>query len=301
MLELGIENKSSYNAEDDGKKVVDTTASSSLALLKGVLSAFESMVESVVLKFTKKQISAQVIDAMHVCLCDLVLDTALFDHYRCDHEMMLTLPLKAFNAVLRNTDVSSPNSSLLITAMEVHTKKTVTQKENDADGNETEVKKEEIMVTAHSLDIVNSAEASFFKNKISLLECEKPEYMMPDPEFTSIIEVSSEGFRMMRNMTSLSGTKVCFKVHKDEFIIDQEAEGNQSTIVFRNSDSKSITISSTEPVDLVIAKQYLETLSKVFSHADKMTISLVPENPILFELSLSDFGYMNFFIAPQAD
>ncbi|ORD95062.1 DNA pol d PCNA [Enterospora canceri] len=287
MLEIGISFSKKNTVE----------SSYTMNVLKQTFSALEDLVENAVIKISHDGISAQVIDSMHVCLCDVRLSSELFTHFRCDTDVLLTVPLKSFNLLFKNMTVAKDGDSLMISAVEVFRKKKKdenTQTQNDSQNKATR------LARANSLTLTNTTESAFLKTSIALLDSEAPEFMLPDTNFQNEIEISAESFRQMKNLGGLFGNKVVFKVQKDEFVVMQKGEGTESCLILKNNENKSIVVNSTMPTQLEINKQYLDTVQKILGLCDKMRVSMSPETPILFEMGLNEYGYIHFFIAPQA-
>ena len=272
-------------------------AAYSYSALRQIFNAIEEMVENVVIKFSKDVVRAQVIDSMHVCLCDIELKTSLFSHYRCDRDVIVTLNLKIFNTILKNCSVSSSDSSFMISCKEMVQTQRSSQKENET----AEEGKKEILCSATKLLVTNEVNSSTQKFTVDLLESENPQFMMPEADWKSQIDLHKDGFRLLKNLGNLFGTKVTFKVREDEFTLCQSGDGTKSDLVLKGDDeTKPYQITCEEPCSIEINKTYLDLVSKLFGLSDSLKICLSNDAPIFFELSLNKNGFVHFFIAPQA-
>ena len=278
MLELKIV----YDKKDNN------SSGYKMSMLRQIFSALEDLVENVVLKFTEQHIKAQVIDSMHVCLCDISINSNLFSSYKCDNELNITLPLKTFNAIFKNMNVATEDSEL-----KIFIDKTISKTASENSSNAT-------VDTANTLTIVNKNSMCQFKNTIALLDSNSPEFILPQDEFANEIEITTEGFLLMKSMGGLFGTKVLFQISQDKFIIKSGSDGTESLLCFKANDNKAVTINSTNPTEVEISKNYLDIIQKIFTLSSKMKINISQGSPVLFELSLHEYGYVNFFIAPQA-
>lgn len=282
MLEVGIEGK--------GEE-----ASYAMSAIKQIFGTLEDITSTVTVKFTRDMLKIQVIDSMHVCLVDIQLITGLFTHYRCDKDIIVTIPLKIFNTILKNCNLGGKECLFMLSCVESSVRQV------EVKTGETEEPTKEEIATANQLNIVNEIDGTMTKFTVDLLESEIPQYMAPNTDWSSTIDVTSEGFKLFKNFGDLFGTKIIFKVQKNEFILQQQGDGTFSDIVLvADDENKPYTIDSTAPCSIEIKKLYLNCISKIFSLSEEMKISMKEEHPISFELRLNDFGYVQFFIAPQA-
>ncbi|OQS55179.1 Proliferating [Ecytonucleospora hepatopenaei] len=283
MLEIKIENKADESAF-------------AMSVFKQIFGALEDIITTITVRFSKENMKIQVIDSMHVCLCVVDIVTSVFTHYRCDKDIVLTIPLKIFNTIMKNCSLSGDKSSFMLSAMESSSREI----EVENAGNDGEGKKEEVS-TANKLNLCNEIDGSISKFSIDLLESELPQYTAPMANWSSIINVRSDGFKLFKNYGDLFGSKIIFRVQKNEFILEQHGEGTSSDVVLKADDeNKPYTIDSTSPCSIEIKKSYLNNIGKLFSMSEEMQISMMEEHPILFELKLFNFGYVQFFIAPQS-
>ncbi|KAJ2624457.1 hypothetical protein H4R22_005049, partial [Coemansia sp. RSA 1290] len=55
------------------------------------------------------------------------------------------------------------------------------------------------------------------------------------------------------------------------------------------------------PVNHSLALKYLANFAKAAPLADRVTINLIEDAPVMFEFKISDMGQIRFYLAPQIE
>ncbi|KAJ2260751.1 hypothetical protein GGI01_002772, partial [Coemansia sp. RSA 376] len=76
---------------------------------------------------------------------------------------------------------------------------------------------------------------------------------------------------------------------------------HQKTVDDEKNTPANTTVQINEPVSHSLALKYLSNFAKAAPLADRVTINLIEDAPVMFEFKISDIGHIRFYLAPQID
>jgi proliferating cell nuclear antigen len=103
------------------------------------------------------------------------------------------------------------------------------------------------------------------------------------PFFSGSITCTKEGVRFSASGDLGTGS-ISLKNHA---VIEKEEE--------------SVVVDMREPVDLKFALRYLNLFTKATPLGPTVTLSMLPDTPIVVEYPIADMGYIRYYLAPKID
>jgi proliferating cell nuclear antigen len=263
MFEIELKN-------EDKKR---TEGSDALNLIKRVVESLLEIVEEAELVVRGDGISIQAMDSMHVVMADVFLSCSMFQHYRCDRELVLGLYLKHMAKVLRT--ITLEGDDVLRIVCDDSCDDLAFQRTG----------------SSYSLDF-----------KLKLFSFKLESYQIPPMQCANEIVMPSDIFScVVRNVASF-GDRMGIRAEQDSVVFALEGgEANAAMALHPSSDSNGIAISVSGPVLLHVATKYITLANKLAPLCGRAKISLGDCMPVVLELEFGGGSYVRFYVAPKLD
>jgi proliferating cell nuclear antigen len=245
-------------------------------ILKKIIDAIKDLVVECNFDCNDSGISLQAMDASHVALVSMVLQTAGFERFRCDRNIPLGLNLTSLNKVLR---AAQPNDVLTLSA-------------DDAPD-------------ALNLRFESSQQDRITEYDLKLMDIDQDTMAIPETDYAATIEMPSSEFRRICVDLSAMSEAVSIEASKDGIKFSANGDIGNGSVTLRGQtsvgeDSKDdVSITLNEPVNLTFALKYLVNFCKATPLSSKVKICLAQEVPLLVEYQVSDAGKLAFYLAPK--
>ncbi|KAJ2000410.1 hypothetical protein GGI04_004161 [Coemansia thaxteri] len=252
---------------------------SQASLLKKIVEAIRELVDAANFDFSETGIRLQAMDKSHVALSFLHLRNDGFSDYRCDRSQTIGINLASLSKILK---CAANDDEVRI---------------NAADSAET-----------LELTFESSGKDRVSKFNLKLMDIDTDSVDVPEMDYQATVSMSSQEFaRIVRDLMSIGDT-VSIDATKQGVQFSAAGDDGKGSIMLkhqRTSDdeksSPSTTVEINEPVSHSLALKYLSNFAKAAPLADRVTINLIEEAPVMFEFKISDIGHIRFYLAPQID
>ncbi|KAJ1641929.1 hypothetical protein LPJ64_006168 [Coemansia asiatica] len=248
------------------------------SLLKKIIEAIKELVDEANFDFSETGIRLQAMDKSHIALSFLHLRSDGFSEYRCDRSQTLGINLNSFSKILK---CSANDDQVQIKAAD-----------------EAE---------ALSLTFENSAKDRMSEFNLKLMDIDIDSVEVPDMDYQATVSMSAQEFaRIVRDLGSI-GEAVTIDATKQGVRFSATGDDGSGNILLKHQKSvdddstSATTVEITEPVSHSLALKYLANFAKAAPLADRVTINLIEEAPVMFEFKISDMGHIRFYLAPQIE
>ncbi|KAJ2723207.1 hypothetical protein GGI07_002776 [Coemansia sp. Benny D115] len=248
------------------------------SLLKKIIEAIKELVDEANFDFSETGIRLQAMDKSHIALSFLYLRADGFSEYRCDRSQTLGINLGSFSKILK---CAANDDQVQIRAAD-----------------EAE---------ALSLAFENSAKDRMSEFNLKLMDIDIDSVDVPEMDYQATVSMSAQEFaRIVRDLSSI-GDAVTIDATKAGVRFSASGDDGNGNILLRHQksvddDAASATVVEiVEPVSHSLALKYLSNFAKAAPLADRVTINLIEEAPVMFEFKISDMGHIRFYLAPQIE
>lgn len=250
------------------------------SLLKKIVEAVKELVDEANFDFSETGIRLQAMDKSHVALSFLHLREDGFIDYRCDRSQTLGINLGSFSKILKcaaNDDKVQIKASDSAESLEL------------------------------SFESSSGDRVSDFNLKLMDIDIDSVD--VPDMEYQATVTMSSQEFaRIVRDLLSLGDTVSIDVTKMGARFVAAGDDGKASILLKHGSsidddgkESMATKIHINEPVSHSLALKYLSNFAKAAPLAERVTINLIEEAPVMFEFKISEIGHIRFYLAPQID
>ncbi|KAI9471315.1 hypothetical protein LPJ78_002790 [Coemansia sp. RSA 989] len=249
------------------------------SLLKKIIEAIKELVDEANFDFSETGIRLQAMDKSHIALSFLHLRNDGFSEYRCDRSQTLGINLNSFSKILKCA----------------------------ANDDQVQVKATDKAETlAISFESASKDRVSEFNLKLMDIDIDSVD--VPDMDYQATVSMSSQEFaRIVRDLMSL-GDAVTIDATKQGVRFSANGDDGSGSILLRHKkliddegSAASTTVDIIEPVNHSLALKYLANFAKAAPLADRVTINLIEDAPVMFEFKISDMGQIRFYLAPQIE
>ncbi|KAI8323722.1 proliferating cell nuclear antigen [Martensiomyces pterosporus] len=248
------------------------------SVLKKIIEAIKELVTEANFDFNESGISLQAMDSSHIALSVLLLREDGFKSYRCDRSLSLGINLSSFSKILK---CAANDDEVQIRAGD------------DAD------------ILGFSFESAGKERVSEFSLKLMDIDIDAVD--IPEMEYQAVISMSSQEFaRIIRDLSSV-GEAVTIDATKEGVKFSSAGDAGSGSILLKHQksvDSESslaTSIQINEPVSHSLALKFLANFAKAAPLAERVSIHLTEEAPVMFEFKISDIGHIRFYLAPQID
>jgi len=246
------------------------------SVLKKIVEAIKELVAEAKLECTTSGITLQAMDAAHVSLVAMLLRRDGFEAYRCDRSITLGINLENMSKVLK---CASNDDSVTI------------RSEDDGD----------------SVQFVFESKNKISNFALKLLDIESESLGIPETEYKSVVKMPATEFhRICANLTTW-GDSVIITTSKDGVTFAVAGEMGSGNVNIKQGGSadaeagEGTTIELQEPVTLNFALRKLVAFTKATSLSTSVSLSLSDEVPLAVEYTISDLGYIRYYLAPKIE
>jgi proliferating cell nuclear antigen len=244
-------------------------------VFKMIVESMKDLVVDVNLECSSSGISMQAMDASHVSLCALLLETKGFAQFRCDRKRALGLNLTSLSKVLK---CAGNDDSITIKA--------------EDEGDELNIMFE------------NKSQERVSDFQLKLMDIDSENLGIPDTEYSCEIVMSASEFQKICRDLSLLGDAVTIKVTKEGVSFKVEGDIGVGNITLRERASADggdddVAITMDEPIELKFALHYLNLFAKAAPLSGTVRLSMSENVPLVVEFHLENLGYIRYFLAPK--
>lgn len=245
-------------------------------VFKQIIEALKDLVQDANIDCTEDELSIQAMDSSHVSLVQINLQSAGFDHFRCDRNLSL-----GFNSANMSKILKCAGNDDIITL----------KAEDTAD--------------ALTLMFESPAQDRIADFELKLMDIDSEPLGIPDTTYKCTIRLPSTEFqRIIRDLQVLGDTCIisCTKEGVRFSVTGDLGTGN--VLLRSNSAEKEedqVMIDMEEPVELNFALRYLNFFTKATSLGPSVILSMSPDVPIVVEYPIDDAGFIKYYLAPKID
>ncbi|KAJ2056459.1 hypothetical protein GGH94_005914 [Coemansia aciculifera] len=250
------------------------------SLLKKIIEAVKELVDEANFDFSETGIRLQAMDKSHVALSFLHLREEGFSEYRCDRAQTLGIGLGSLSKILKCA----------------------------ANDDQVQIKASD---SAETLELAfeSAGKDRVSEFKLKLMDIDTDSVDVPDMDYQATVSMSSQEFaRIVRDLLSIGDT-VSIDATKQGVRFSASGDDGKGSILLKHQktvdDEKNTpantTVQINEPVSHSLALKYLSNFAKAAPLADRVTINLIEDAPVMFEFKISDIGHIRFYLAPQID
>jgi len=239
----------------------------------------KDLVAEATIDCSRKGMEMQAMDSSHVSLCTLSLRNEGFEQYRCDRTVALGLSLTNLAKILK---CAASDDSVVM------------KKADDSD------------VCTFVFESAKNDKISEFEFK--LMDIEGEQMGIPDQKYGCTVKMSSKEFRTITADLQQLGDTCTIAVSKEGIQFSVTGDMGTANVTVRqrtNVDEKAgesgCTIDMAEPVRLTFALRYLVNFTKATPLADKVTLSMSADNPLVVEYVMEGVGDVKYYLAPKLD
>ncbi|KAJ1941289.1 hypothetical protein FBU59_003540 [Linderina macrospora] len=248
------------------------------SILKKIVEALKDLINETNIDFSETGISLQAMDSSHIALCNLLLRDDGFKTYRSDRTMTLGVNLSSLSKLLKCA------------------------------GNDDEVR----IFTDDDADQLNFSFESANKERVSeftlkLMDIDADAVDIPEMDYQAVIDMSSSEFsRIIRDLGSV-GEAVMIDATKQGVKFSSAGDAGKGSILLKHQKSVdgdsalATSIEINEPVSHSLALKFLSNFAKAAPLADRVSIHMIEDAPVMFEFKISEIGHIRYYLAPQID
>jgi proliferating cell nuclear antigen len=205
----------------------------------------------------------------HISLIILVLYPDMFEHYRCDQNINLSIDLKKFSKVL---SWASNNDEITLSA-------------ND------EAKTLNIKIESYDRN-------RLCEFAMKLIDIEEEFVDIPDTEYAAIIQMPTVQFKRICNDLALLGDNIIILICKDKVFFSVAENFGNGSIIEPHSEETNIFLTG-DPFKMEFSLRHLRLFCKPALNK-RVSIHLLKDVPICVRYELSG-GYLEYHLAPRLD
>eukprot|EP00994_Dinema_validum_P000208 NODE_1037_length_1137_cov_145.882353_g792_i0.p1 GENE.NODE_1037_length_1137_cov_145.882353_g792_i0~~NODE_1037_length_1137_cov_145.882353_g792_i0.p1 ORF type:complete len:263 (+),score=71.77 NODE_1037_length_1137_cov_145.882353_g792_i0:58-846(+) len=246
-------------------------------LLKKILEAIKDLVNEANLECSPSGVQLQAMDSSHVSLVTLLMKSNGFEEYHCDRNISLGINMGSMSKILKCAGV---DDSITLRC------------QDEAD------------TVTFVFESKEKDKVSDFQLKLMAIDAES--LGIPEQEYKAVVTMSSAEFQRICRDLSMLGDTVNISVTKEGVKFAAQGDIGAGNILVRQQKSadkedENTTIELQEPVSLNFALRYLTTFSKATGLSEKVKLSMAKDVPLVVEYSISEMGYIRYYLAPKID
>jgi len=250
-------------------------------ILKKIMDSIKDLVDSANFDCSSTGISLQAMDSSHVSLVTLLLRDDGFEHYRCDRNISLGIPIEQLCKILKcagNEDV-------------------ITMKAKDSGDSVT-----------FMFESPKQTRISHFSLK--LMDIDSEHLGIPDTEYKCIVKMSSSAFQKICKEIAIIGDTVSISASKEGVKFSVSGESGTGSIICKQDSSvdeeeDSVVIKLEEKISLTFALRYLNSFAKATPLSKFVSLKLSPDVPLVVEYKIgegdNEMGHLRFYLAPKIE
>ncbi|KAL2548736.1 Proliferating cell nuclear antigen large form [Forsythia ovata] len=247
------------------------------SLLKKVLESLKDLVNDANFDCSATGFSLQAMDSSHVALVTLLLRSEGFEHYRCDRNITMGMNMGNMAKMLKcagNDDI-------------------ITIKADDGTDTVT------FMFESPSQDKIADFE-------MKLMDIDSEHLGIPETEYEAIVRMPSAEFARICKDLSTIGDTVAISVTKEGVGFSTRGDiGTANTVCRQNTSvdnpENATVIEMEQSVTQTFALRYMNSFAKATPLANRVTISMSSELPLVVEYKIAEMGYLRFYLAPKIE
>jgi proliferating cell nuclear antigen len=241
-----------------------------------ILDALRELVEEVNIDCNESGLSLQAMDASHVALVSMQLDSSHgFDRFSCSSNLTLGVNLASIQKILKCGESSD----------------TLTLRTNPEN---SELK----------FEFENAGR--FFEFSMALMDIDSEHMAIPDSEPDAKVTLASSEFqKVCKDMTQF-GDRVKISVTSKSVSFSVSGSAGNGTITLAHFSStkgeKQVEITCSNKVELTFALKYLVSFAKAAPLSDMLTLEISEERPLVALFQFADeAGFLKYYLAPKVD
>lgn len=245
-------------------------------IFKQLIESIKDLVQDANIDCSEDELSIQAMDSSHVSLVQVNLQSAGFDHFRCDRTISL-----GFNSTNMSKILKCAGNDDIITLKAEDTADALT-----------------LMFESPGQDRIADFE-------LKLMDIDAEPLGIPDTEYQCTIRLPSGEFqRIIRDLQVLGDTCV-ISCTKEGVRFSVSGDLGTGNVLLRNNaaekEEDQVIIEMEEPVELTFALRYLNFFTKATSLGGSVILSMSPEVPVVVEYPIDDWGHVKYYLAPKID
>jgi len=251
-------------------------------LLKKLFEAIKELCQKVRFDLNDNGIALQAMDSSHVALVAMLLKESAFGMYRCDRSSSVGVDVEQ---VVKIFKTCGNDDAVTI------------RKEDDSD------------TLLFSFENAEQERYSSFELKLIDIDCEH--LGIPESLYNCTVQIPSiELQKICRDLKEFGETVQISVADKEGISFTVNGDNASGTVKLKtrenasNAHSDKVVVNVEEPVSLAFALRYLNFFTKATPLADKVTISISKDLPIVVDYELNDSnekGYLRYYLAPKID
>ncbi|CAH1793331.1 unnamed protein product [Owenia fusiformis] len=247
------------------------------AVLKKVLESVKDLLTEGIWDCQGTGMSLQAMDASHVALVALKLQSDGFDTYRCDRNQSMGISLTNMSKILK---CAGNDDGITIKAV---------------DNSDT---------VSFMFESPNQEKVSDYELK--LLNIDQEHLGIPETDYCAVIKMPSGEFQRICRDLSQIGESVVIACTKEGVKFSSTGDmgtGNIKLVQSANVDKEeeSVQIEMQEPVTLTFALRYLNFFTKATPLSSVVSLSMSADVPLAVEYKIADLGYVRYYLAPKVE
>eukprot|EP00456_Euglypha_rotunda_P025699 TRINITY_DN2072_c0_g1_i15.p1 TRINITY_DN2072_c0_g1~~TRINITY_DN2072_c0_g1_i15.p1 ORF type:complete len:285 (+),score=48.48 TRINITY_DN2072_c0_g1_i15:139-993(+) len=249
-------------------------------ILKKIIDSIKDLVDHANFDCSSTGISLQAMDSSHVSLVTLVLKADGFEHYRCDRNISLGIPIAELCKILK----CAGNDDM------------ITMKAKDSGEAVTFV-----------FESPKQTRISHFDLK--LMDIDSEHLGIPDTDYKCTVKMSSSAFQRICKEIAIIGDTVSISASKEGVKFTVNGESGTGSIHCKQDSSvdeeDSVVIKLEEKMSLTFALRYLNYFAKATPLSKYVSLKLSPDVPLVVEYQIGEeeleMGHLRFYLAPKIE
>jgi len=246
-------------------------------LLKKVVEAMKDLIRQGTWDCDASGLRLQSMDSAHVCLVSVSLEAEGFDKFNCERAVSLGVDMESMSKVMRCAAKDD-----IITLSSASTSP------------------DTLKFTFEAADQERISEY-----KMKLMTIEEEHLAIPDTEYTAIVTLPGQELqRILRDLAQFGDT-ITIATLKDSVQFSANGSLGSGNIKLSQtateSEDKSVTIDTSEPVSLQFACRYLNMFMKAATLSTQVKVSLSNDIPLKMEFEIGKLGSLKYYLAPKIE
>lgn len=251
------------------------------ALFKKIIEAIKDLVTDAPFDCTEMYMSLQAMDASHVALVSLKLETGIFEKYRCDRTVCIALSLTDLSKVLK----CAKNEDSCLIRYDEDNGDSVTFTFEDTHG-----RKQDIVQNLMTIDVDHLG--------------------IPDSKYACIIEMPSAEFqRTCRDIAMFSDSlSICGRQKSNSVVFSGKGDSVTNIVTYTSGstsadddESEIVSIDVRKDIKVSYSIKFMNHFTKATSLCSRVRISVSNNVPMTVEYGIEDNGYLRFYLAPKIE
>lgn len=241
------------------------------SLFRRLIESVSELINESVFDFTSEGLSLQSMDTAHIAVVEAKLAKEAFHSYRCVNSHSIGIGLTSLVKILRGIS----EKDILILSL----------KESN---------------TTHLNLIINSLKhGSITEYDLQLMSIDREALEMKHLLFCTKVESLSK--EMARNFRDLGhfGQTITIDVSEENILLSSDNLDIKARIHLKSGSVNHITC--TENIHQTFCARYLNIIGRAASIANKLTLEMGPDVPLLIQYNLNNSGFLKFYLVSKVD